>query len=51
MDNSPGDVTHTQGTSYLGPILVKIGYLEWNTKHTGIEWRLMTSGTTFARFD
>jgi len=35
-----GNVTHAQASSYLGPLLESLGYLEWNGKHTGIQWRL-----------
>lgn len=40
LDQSPGDVTHAQGSSYLGPVLEHMGYFEWNGKHKGIEWSL-----------
>jgi hypothetical protein len=40
LDQTPGDVTHAQGSSYLGPILEHLGYFVWNGKYTGIKWSL-----------
>lgn len=41
LSQRPGDVTHAQGASYLGPVLEHCRFLEWNGKHVGIEWRLI----------
>jgi hypothetical protein len=35
------DVYHAQGSSYLGVVLEECGYLAWNGKHVGIEWRFL----------
>ena len=43
LDLNPGEVTHAQGSSYLGPVLEEIGYFEWNEKQVGIKWRLIRS--------
>lgn len=40
LDQSPGDVTHAQGSSYLGPVLEHLGYFVWNGKYKGIKWSL-----------
>jgi hypothetical protein len=36
-----GDVSRSQGASYLGVVLEEAEYFEWNGKNKGIEWRLM----------
>jgi excisionase family DNA binding protein len=41
LDGYPGDVTHAQGSSYLGPVLEQIGYFKWNGKNRGIKWQLV----------
>jgi hypothetical protein len=35
------NITHAQGSSYLGPCLEHLGYCEWNGEHHGIQWRLI----------
>ncbi|MEW5870101.1 MAG: hypothetical protein AB1894_12555 [Chloroflexota bacterium] len=35
------DISHAQGASYLGVVLEECGYLRWNGKSFGIEWRLI----------
>ncbi|MBU2740871.1 hypothetical protein HF670_07935 [Acidithiobacillus thiooxidans] len=35
------NITHAQGSSYLGPCLERLGYCEWNNKNNGIQWRLI----------
>lgn len=35
------DIRHAQGASYLGVVLENVGYLKWNGKTRGIEWRLI----------
>ena len=39
MRQQPGNTTHAQGASYLGPIIEQIGLLEWNGRSNGICWR------------
>jgi len=41
LDDS--DVTHAQGSSYLGVVLEECGYFVWNGKHRGIHWRLINT--------
>lgn len=41
LDQRPCDVSHAQGSSYLGVVLEECGFLEWNGKHRGIQWRLI----------
>lgn len=41
LARSPGDVSHAQGSSYLGVVLEGLGYFAWNNKMRGIEWRLI----------
>ena len=40
LKQKPGDITHAQGSSYLGVVLEEAGYLEWNGKRKGICWRI-----------
>ncbi len=35
------EIRHAQGASYLGVVLENVGYLKWNGKTRGIEWRLI----------
>ncbi len=37
----PGDVTHAQGSSYLGVVLESAQLLEWNGAKKGIQWRII----------
>ena len=37
----PGDVTHAQGSSYLGVVLEWAQLLEWNGAKKGIQWRII----------
>lgn len=37
----PRDITHAQGSSYLGVVLEEPGMLEWNGKARGIKWRII----------
>lgn len=39
LRQQPGDVSHAQGSSYLGVVLECAGILEWNNRQKGIEWR------------
>lgn len=36
-------VNHAQGSSYLGVVLEECGYFQWNGRHRGIEWRLIST--------
>ena len=40
LNSSPGDITHAQGSSYLGVVLEEIGIFEWNGVKRGIQWRI-----------
>lgn len=37
----PRNISHAQGSSYLGVVLEHTGILEWNNKQRGIEWRIV----------
>ena len=41
LEQKPRDITHAQGSSYLGVVLEDIGYLEWNGKRKGIKWEII----------
>lgn len=41
LELKPGNIRHAQGASYLGVVLEECGYLMWNQKKRGIEWRLV----------
>ena len=41
LSEGKNDISHAQGASYLGVVLENTGYLEWNGKNRGIEWRLL----------
>lgn len=41
LEQRPRDVTHAQGSSYLGAVLEECGYFEWNGEKRGIKWRLI----------
>jgi hypothetical protein len=41
FEQFPGEFDRAQGASYLGVVLEECGYLEWNGRHVGIEWRLV----------
>lgn len=41
LQQRPGDISHAQGSSYLGVVLEDVGILEWNNKQKGIEWRII----------
>ena len=35
------DITHAQGSSYLGVVLEEVGIFVWNGKKKGIMWRIV----------
>ena len=37
----PRNISHAQGSSYLGVVLDHVGILEWNGRQKGIEWRIV----------
>jgi len=37
----PRDISRAQGASYLGVVLEECGYLKWNGRNKGIEWRMI----------
>jgi hypothetical protein len=41
LEQRPRDVTHAQGSSYLGVVLEECEYFEWNGEKQGIKWRLI----------
>ena len=41
LRQSPKNISHAQGSSYLGVVLEHAGILEWNNKPRGIEWRII----------
>ena len=40
LKGTPHDISHAQGSSYLGVVLEEAGVLEWNGERRGIQWRL-----------
>ena len=38
---SPDDITHAQGSSYLGVVLEEFGIFQWNGEKRGIQWRIV----------
>jgi hypothetical protein len=43
LEQSPGDISHAQGSSYLGVVLEEVGLLRWNGAKRGIKWKLVQS--------
>ncbi len=41
LDLNPGDVKHTQASSYLGVVFEDIGIFKWNGVNKGIKWRII----------
>ena len=41
LRQQPRNISHAQGSSYLGVVLEQLGILEWNDRHKGIEWRII----------
>jgi hypothetical protein len=41
LNQAPGDITHAQGSSYLGVVLDQIGVLKWNERKKGIKWQIL----------
>ncbi len=42
----PKNISHAQGSSYLGVVLEHAGILEWNNRKRGIEWRIIRQTRT-----
>jgi hypothetical protein len=42
----PRNISHAQGSSYLGVVLDHVGILEWNNRQRGIEWRIIRQART-----
>jgi len=42
----PRNISHAQGSSYLGVVLEHAGILEWNNRQRGIEWRIIHQART-----
>ena len=41
LNYSPDDITHAQGSSYLGVVLEEVGVFDWNGEKRGIQWRIV----------
>ena len=41
LEIAPGDISHAQGSSYLGVVLEEVGLLQWNGARKGIKWRIV----------
>jgi hypothetical protein len=41
LRQGPKNITHAQGSSYLGVVLEQLGILEWNHKAKGIKYRII----------
>jgi hypothetical protein len=41
LSQQPRNVSHAQGSSYLGVVLEEAGILEWNNRQKGIQWRII----------
>ena len=41
LNHSPDDITHAQGSSYLGVVLEEVGVFQWNGEKRGIHWRIL----------
>ncbi len=41
LRQQPRNVSHAQGSSYLGVVLEHVGILEWNNRQRGIQWRII----------
>ena len=46
LRQQPRNITHAQGSSYLGVVLEHAGILEWNNRERGIEWRIIRQART-----
>ena len=40
LNSSPDDITHAQGSSYLGVVLDEVSIFQWNGAKRGIHWRV-----------
>ena len=40
LEQTPGDISHAQGSSYLGVVLEEVGLIKWNGASRGIQWRI-----------
>ena len=46
LSQQPGNITHAQGSSYLGVVLEESGILKWNEEKKGIRWKIKISKLT-----
>jgi len=46
LRQQPRNITHAQGSSYLGVVLEHVRILEWNNRHRGIQWRIIRQPAT-----
>jgi hypothetical protein len=46
LRQQPRNISHAQGSSYLGIVLEHVGILEWNNRKRGIEWRILRQPRT-----
>jgi hypothetical protein len=47
LRQQPKNITHAQGSSYLGLVLEHVGIFEWNNKAWRIKWRTIYRPRTF----
>jgi hypothetical protein len=47
LSRKPKDVTHAQGSSYLGVVLEEVGILIWNGAIRGIKWQIANIPETY----
>jgi|LGVF01.1.fsa_nt_gb hypothetical protein len=41
LSQRPKDITHAQGSSYLGMVLENVNIFQWNGAMKGIQWRMI----------
>jgi len=41
LEQKPEDISHAQGSSYLGVVFEECHYFEWNGSSRGIEWHIL----------
>ena len=51
LQQADSNVSHAQGSSYLGVVLEECGYFTWNGKNRGIEWRLIETDFSLATIE
>jgi hypothetical protein len=46
LRQQPRNISHAQGSSYLGVVLEHVGILEWNNRAKEIKWRIIRQPRT-----